>query len=128
LAIFPKAGRRWIFVRRNRKHCFHPDKNQRIFVRVIRRRRTIVRPVFCSRDIGTGDDWLHAQNVSGFCWDHPQTNILCPRTIVQNIKTCLIGQNIVSEQKFGFFYPQTMNFYPQMLDFSTILDQNREWF
>jgi hypothetical protein len=23
--------------------------------------------LFCSRDIGTGDDWLHVQNVSGFC-------------------------------------------------------------
>jgi hypothetical protein len=22
---------------------------------------------FCSRDIGTGDDWLQAQNVSWFC-------------------------------------------------------------
>jgi hypothetical protein len=38
-------------VQRNRKHCFHPDKNPRISVRVIRRRRTIVRPVFCSHDI-----------------------------------------------------------------------------
>jgi hypothetical protein len=33
--------------------------------------------LFCSRDIGTGDDWLHAQNVSGFCWDHPQTVDKC---------------------------------------------------
>jgi hypothetical protein len=82
----------------------HPDKNPLIFVRVIRRRRTIVRSVFCSHDIGTGDDWLHAQNVSGFCWDHPQTNVFCSRTIVQNIrKTCLTGQNIVSEQMFLIF-------------------------
>jgi hypothetical protein len=73
-----KAGRRrWIFVWRNRKHCFDPDKNQRIFVRVTRRRRIIVRPVFCSHDIGTADDWLPTQNVSWFCWDHPLTADKC---------------------------------------------------
>jgi hypothetical protein len=49
----------------------------RIFVRIIRRRQTIVRPVFCSHDIGTGDDWLHVQNVSWFCWVHPQTADKC---------------------------------------------------
>jgi hypothetical protein len=36
----------------------------------------------CSRrDISTSNDLLQVQNVSGFCWDHPQIV-----TIVQNIK------------------------------------------
>jgi hypothetical protein len=56
---------------------FSPSQKSADFVRVIRRRRTIVRPVFCSHDIGTGDDWLHVQNVSWFCWGHPQTADKC---------------------------------------------------
>jgi hypothetical protein len=52
----------------------------KMFVVFTRRRRTNVfgyARFFCSRDIGTGDDWLHAQNVSWFCWDHPQMADKC---------------------------------------------------
>jgi hypothetical protein len=57
----------------------YTSKMFRDFVWFTRRRRTNVFGYarFCSRDIGTGDDWLHAQNVSGFCWDHPQTADKC---------------------------------------------------
>jgi hypothetical protein len=71
-------------------------------------KKGLMRGSFFSCDIGNGDDWLHVQNVSGFCQDHP---LVCRQ--LSKILSMFDQPKHCFGTKVLFFYPQTVDVCPK---------------